>query len=504
MRGARGRSCARNSASVLCSDSARAGFTAQRGSRSKTRRSPTVENTRFLWPMSPSVPSSSIASSTLSRLCAGSPMPMNATFFTARRLRASATWATISALPSWRSRPSRPVMQKVQPTAQPTWVETQRPPRGSSTLSTAWPSASSSSSRTPSAPGCALRSRARPRSASARAGKSWRSSRGRKSSARLRPAPSGSARVQLRSTSASCAGLAPEARRRWRRCSMFMGGGMLARSRCGGEPWRWSRIPGFPPQKSVPATRRKDAPAAAADRGAGESGCLWLRWRAVGLRLDAEFGGEALAGGGLAAHEAAELRRRHVHRLGAHFGELLAHVGRGKRRVSTSWAKSCPPSRPRRRRAPHRPNQAEFSISRHTGFRYRGHLRQHRPSASRRSPPRRRACLRGRRPLAPATGGEPEAAPPPLATAPLPSPRQRLEADVGGVEPASFAELLGDEVELRRRAERSVLEVPGFSLRHEVGDVLRPQAWARRRARRAVGRTARPRRCPSPDRTAGS
>jgi hypothetical protein len=43
-------------------------------------------------------------------------------------LRASATWATISALPSWRSRPSRPVMQKVQPTAQPTWVDTHRPP----------------------------------------------------------------------------------------------------------------------------------------------------------------------------------------------------------------------------------------------------------------------------------------------------------------------------------------------------------------------------------------
>ena len=32
--------------------------------------------------MLPAVPSSSIASSTLSRLCAGSPMPMNTTFFT--------------------------------------------------------------------------------------------------------------------------------------------------------------------------------------------------------------------------------------------------------------------------------------------------------------------------------------------------------------------------------------------------------------------------------------
>ena len=41
-------------ASVVCSDSASAGFTRPSGSRSNTRRSPTVENTRFLWPMPPS------------------------------------------------------------------------------------------------------------------------------------------------------------------------------------------------------------------------------------------------------------------------------------------------------------------------------------------------------------------------------------------------------------------------------------------------------------------
>ena len=80
-------------------------------SRSNTRRSPTVEKTRFLWPMLPCVPSRSIASSTLSRLWAGSPMPMNTTLLTARRLRASTTWATISALPSCRCRPARPLMQ---------------------------------------------------------------------------------------------------------------------------------------------------------------------------------------------------------------------------------------------------------------------------------------------------------------------------------------------------------------------------------------------------------
>ena len=64
-------------------------------------------------------------------------MPMNTTLRTARSRRASATCATISAPPSWRSRPSRPVVQKVQPTAQPIWLDTHSPPRGSSTLSTA-------------------------------------------------------------------------------------------------------------------------------------------------------------------------------------------------------------------------------------------------------------------------------------------------------------------------------------------------------------------------------
>ncbi len=70
---------ARSAGLVVCSDSASAGFTRPCGRRSNTRGSPTVENTRFLWPMPPAVPSSSIASSTLSRLCAGSPMPMNTT-----------------------------------------------------------------------------------------------------------------------------------------------------------------------------------------------------------------------------------------------------------------------------------------------------------------------------------------------------------------------------------------------------------------------------------------
>ena len=36
-------------------------------------------------------------------------MPMNTTFLTGRSVRANATWATISALPTWRNRPLCPV-----------------------------------------------------------------------------------------------------------------------------------------------------------------------------------------------------------------------------------------------------------------------------------------------------------------------------------------------------------------------------------------------------------
>ena len=88
-----------------------------------------------------------MASSTLSRLCAGSPMPMNTTRRTRCRVRARATCATISPLVRWRARPSRPVMQNTQPTAQPTCVETQTPSPGSSTLSIVRPSSSASRKR---------------------------------------------------------------------------------------------------------------------------------------------------------------------------------------------------------------------------------------------------------------------------------------------------------------------------------------------------------------------
>ena len=55
MRGARGNSCARSSGFVVCSDSASAGLMDPSGNRSNTRRSPTVENTRFFVARSPSV-----------------------------------------------------------------------------------------------------------------------------------------------------------------------------------------------------------------------------------------------------------------------------------------------------------------------------------------------------------------------------------------------------------------------------------------------------------------
>ena len=138
--------------------------------------------------MPPPVPSRSIASSTASRLCAGSPMPMKTTLVTGRRPRASATWATISALPSWRSRPPRPVMQNTQPTAQPTWLDTHRPPRGSSTASTERPSARPTSRRRePSALAWSARSTASARSSASSAGSAVRSESGRKSSGRLPP-----------------------------------------------------------------------------------------------------------------------------------------------------------------------------------------------------------------------------------------------------------------------------------------------------------------------------
>ena len=225
MRGARGSSFSRSTASVVCSDSASAGLMRWRGKASNTRGSPTVENTRFLCPMAPSEPSRSMASSTFSRLCAGSPMPMNTTFFTARMRRASTTCATISALPSWRIKPSRPVMQNTQPTAQPSCVDTHSPPRGSSTLSTVCPSASATSSRdAPSSPGCSDFSVARPSSIGVIDGSALRTASGKKCSAGRGPPSSGSRCVQARNRRASWQGLAPRSRNCWRRVSIRMRG----------------------------------------------------------------------------------------------------------------------------------------------------------------------------------------------------------------------------------------------------------------------------------------
>lgn len=165
--------------------------------------------------MLPTVPSSSIASITLSRLWAGSPMPMNTTLRTGRRMRARATCAMISALPTWRSNPSRPVMQNRHPTAQPTCDETHRPSRGSSTLSTVWPSASATSSRSePSAPGCTAWMRARPASSASMAGRAASSDDGKKLAGRRRPLLRGSAWDHSRRMRCSWLGPAPASRSR--------------------------------------------------------------------------------------------------------------------------------------------------------------------------------------------------------------------------------------------------------------------------------------------------
>ena len=76
------------------------------------------------------------AALTLSKLWSGSPIPMKTRLVSGRggepssssirRRLARATWSTISPEVRFRASPIVPVMQKVQPTAQPTWVETQR------------------------------------------------------------------------------------------------------------------------------------------------------------------------------------------------------------------------------------------------------------------------------------------------------------------------------------------------------------------------------------------
>ena len=155
MRGARGSSCARNGAFVECSDSASAGFT--RRARQPFEYAPVADRgeDQVL------VPDRAFGAQQFDRLEHVVQVVRRLAhahehdFADGAQPRASTTCATISALPRWRLRPSRPVMQKTQPTAQPTWVETQTASRGSSTHSTVWPSASSTSSRPePSSPAC--------------------------------------------------------------------------------------------------------------------------------------------------------------------------------------------------------------------------------------------------------------------------------------------------------------------------------------------------------------
>ena len=244
---------ARSSGLVVCSDSASAGFTAPRGRRSNTRGSPTVENTRFLWPMSPSVPSSSIASSTLSRLWAGSPMPMKTTFFTGAPARAPAP-------PGRRSRRCRAggsgrrgrSCRTRQPTAQPTWRrDAQAVARQQHALDglavgqvdqQALGAVVAGMLRSAGAPGR--------RSSASSAGRAARSAGGRKSSGAGAPLSCGSACDHRRSTRCSWRGRAPSARRRWRIGSRRIrkgaggDGGVLARGRpplCAAREPRLSR-----------------------------------------------------------------------------------------------------------------------------------------------------------------------------------------------------------------------------------------------------------------------
>ena len=167
----------------------------------------------------------SIASRTLSRLWAGSPMPMNTTFLTTRSERASATCATISALPSWRARPSRPVMQNdAAHRAADLGRDAQAVARQQHGLDRLAVGQLDQQAREPSAPSCSERRRARPPARppapatrrAARAEGNPRPAAGRCPAAA--PASTRAARCR------SWQGLAPRARSRWRRCSRCMAG----------------------------------------------------------------------------------------------------------------------------------------------------------------------------------------------------------------------------------------------------------------------------------------
>ena len=119
MRGALGSSSARRSARLVWSDSASAGLTARVGRRSKTRWSPTVENTRFLWPMPPSPPRSWIASidvvEVVGRLAHAHEYHfLHGTLAPADHLGDDLGAAHLT------QQAVAPVMQNTQPTAQPT------------------------------------------------------------------------------------------------------------------------------------------------------------------------------------------------------------------------------------------------------------------------------------------------------------------------------------------------------------------------------------------------
>ena len=84
--------------------------------------------------------SASAAASTASVLSSGSPMPMNTMLVTrcpsaSMWRRQNNAWSTISAASRSRQKPSSPVAQNGQPTAQPAWDEmhsvarSRRPPR---------------------------------------------------------------------------------------------------------------------------------------------------------------------------------------------------------------------------------------------------------------------------------------------------------------------------------------------------------------------------------------
>ena len=125
-----GTSWSRSKSLAACSDTARFTWSVLPASRRIPGTTPTVEMVRCLAARPRSRFIASTAVQTASKFASGSPIPMSTTLpswpqpSNLQRLEAITTCSTISPELSCRPKPASPVAQKVQPIAQPAWLET--------------------------------------------------------------------------------------------------------------------------------------------------------------------------------------------------------------------------------------------------------------------------------------------------------------------------------------------------------------------------------------------